>query len=145
QVYLSKSQVDKKLLKNMTTASTAAMTRRKRHQRMDRFVLQYHIRQFGTRKLARRNLHQLCSSVTRLAEGNPRIKLFAILVGVPIMVQPKPYSEVAHEFKPFSCSDFMVPMLIRLCPKGEKLDRWMGNGKVPVVVSSWDFQQALKE
>lgn len=40
---------------------------------MDRFVLQYHIRQFGTKKLARRNLHQLCKSITKLASSNPRI------------------------------------------------------------------------
>lgn len=44
-------------------------------QRMDRFVLQYHIRQFGTKKLARRNLHQLCYSVTRLAGHHPRIEV----------------------------------------------------------------------
>ena len=43
-------------------------------QRMDRFVLEYHIRQFGTKQLARRNLNQLCKSVTRLAPNNPRIK-----------------------------------------------------------------------
>ncbi|CAM9759835.1 unnamed protein product [Choristocarpus tenellus] len=90
---------------------------------MDRFVLQYHICQFGTRKLARRNLHQLCSSVTRLAEGYPRIKLFALLVGVPVMVKSKPYKETLQEFKPFVCSDFVVPMLVRLCPPGEKLDQ----------------------
>ncbi|CAM9971991.1 unnamed protein product, partial [Ectocarpus fasciculatus] len=40
---------------------------------MDRFVLQFHVRQFGTKKLARRNLHQLCKSITKLAPTNPRI------------------------------------------------------------------------
>lgn len=42
---------------------------------MDRFVLQYHIRQFGTKKLARRNLHQLCKSITKLAANNPRLSV----------------------------------------------------------------------
>lgn len=53
---------------------------------MDRFVLQYHIRQFGTKKLARRNLHQLCKSVTKLASKNPRISASDFGAGKPSIV-----------------------------------------------------------
>ncbi|CAM9744520.1 unnamed protein product [Hapterophycus canaliculatus] len=73
QIYFSKKQVDQKLLARDGTLSWVDRCRRKKDQRMDRFVLQYHIRQFGTKKLARRNLQHLCKSITRLALTNPRI------------------------------------------------------------------------
>ncbi|CAN0142823.1 unnamed protein product, partial [Phaeothamnion confervicola] len=54
--------------------------------RFDRFILQYHIRQFGTRRVARRHLHQLCYTVTCIASRHARIRLFAWMAGIPIMV-----------------------------------------------------------
>lgn len=51
-------------------------------------------------------------------------QVFADLVGVPMMTQKKPYTERLREFKPFACSDFVIPLLDRLCPAGDKLDRW---------------------
>eukprot|EP00903_Cladosiphon_okamuranus_P015163 g14021.t1 len=72
-------------------------------------------------------------------------KVFAELTGVSVMVQRRPYAERAVEFRPFACSDFIIPMLTKLCPQGEKMDRWLGNGKVPVAVTTSDFMQAVKE
>jgi len=37
--------------------------RRRKHHRLDRFLLQYYIRQFGTKSLARKKLRQFVSSV----------------------------------------------------------------------------------
>ncbi|CAN0028521.1 unnamed protein product, partial [Ectocarpus sp. 6 AP-2014] len=73
KIYFSKMQVDRKLLTRDGSLSWVDKCRRKKDQRMDRFVLQFHVRQFGTKKLARRNLHQLCKSITKLAPTNPRI------------------------------------------------------------------------
>lgn len=53
------------------------------------------------------------------------IQVFAELCGVPVMVQRRPYVERMVEFRPFACSDFIIPMLGRLCPPGEKLDRFV--------------------
>eukprot|EP00752_Nemacystus_decipiens_P002503 g2352.t1 len=50
-------------------------------------------------------------------------KVFAELTGVSVMVQSRPYAERAAEFRPFACSDFVIPVLTRLCPQGEKMDR----------------------
>ncbi|CAM9972058.1 unnamed protein product [Ectocarpus fasciculatus] len=61
------------------------------------------------------------------------------------MVQMRPYAERVAEFRPFACSDFIIPMLTKLCPPGEKMDRWLGNAKVPVAVTMHDFMQAVKE
>ncbi|CAM9711880.1 unnamed protein product [Ectocarpus sp. 12 AP-2014] len=61
------------------------------------------------------------------------------------MVQVRPYAERVAEFRPFACSDFIIPMLTKLCPPGEKMDRWLGNAKVPVAVTMHDFMQAVKE
>ncbi|CAM9437381.1 unnamed protein product, partial [Scytosiphon promiscuus] len=144
-IYFSKKQVDQKLLMRDGSLSWVDRCRRKKDQRMDRFVLQYHIRQFGTKKLARRNLQQLCKSITRLAKANPRISAFAELIGVPVMVQMRPYAEQMVEFRPFACSDFVIPLLTKLCPPEEKMDRWLGNAKVPVAVTVNDFMQAVKE
>lgn len=44
-------------------------------------------------------------------------------MGVPTMVQKKPYVERLREFRPFACSDFIIPMLTKLCPEGDKVDR----------------------
>lgn len=40
------------------------------------------------------------------------------------MVQKKPYIEHMNEFQPFACSDFLIPLLTKLCPDEEKLDRY---------------------
>lgn len=40
------------------------------------------------------------------------------------MVQARPYAERVTEFRPFACSDFIIPMLTKLCPPGEKMDRY---------------------
>lgn len=40
------------------------------------------------------------------------------------MVQTRPYAERVAEFRPFACSDFIIPMLTKLCPPGEKMDRY---------------------
>ncbi|CAM9522925.1 unnamed protein product [Ectocarpus sp. 8 AP-2014] len=61
------------------------------------------------------------------------------------MVQARPYAERVAGFRPFACSDFIIPILTKLCPPGEKMDRWLGNAKVPVAVTMHDFMQAVKE
>ncbi|CAN0028454.1 unnamed protein product [Ectocarpus sp. 6 AP-2014] len=61
------------------------------------------------------------------------------------MVQARPYAERVAEFRPFACSDFIIPMFTKLCPPGEKMDRWLGNAKVPVAVTMHDFMQGVKE
>ena len=50
-------------------------------------------------------------------------QVFAELTGVSVMVQRRPYAERMPEFRPFACSDFIIPMLTKLCPPGEKMDR----------------------
>lgn len=37
--------------------------KRRKHHRLDRFLLQYYIRQFGTKTLARKKLRQFVSSI----------------------------------------------------------------------------------
>lgn len=50
-------------------------------------------------------------------------KLFADLIGIPVMVESSPYAERIREYRPFICSNFILPVLVRICPRGEKLDR----------------------
>lgn len=59
------------------------------------------------------------TSLSRLV----RKQTFAELIGVPVMVQARPYAERMAEFRPFACSDFVVPLLTKLCPPDEKMDR----------------------
>lgn len=40
-----------------------ASGKRRKHHRLDRFLLQYYIRQFGTKALARKKLRQFVSSI----------------------------------------------------------------------------------
>lgn len=53
-----------------------------------------------------------------------RKQAFAELIGVPVMVNTRPYAEQMAEFRPFACSDFVLPLLTKLCPPEEKMDRW---------------------
>jgi len=63
------------------------------------------------------------SSAPFLLGDDAAAQVFAELTGVSVMVQKRPYAERMVEFRPFACSDFVVPMLTRLCPSGEKMDR----------------------
>lgn len=51
--------------------------------------------------------------------------MFAELTGVPVMVNRRPYAERMVQFRPFACSDFIIPMLGRLCPPEDKMDRFV--------------------
>ena len=62
----------------------------------------------------------------------PRAQVFAALAGVPVMVQKKPYEERLGEFRPFTCSDFIIPMLAKLCPEDDKVDRYIHTRVPPV-------------
>lgn len=64
-------------------------------------------------------------------------QMFAALTGVPVMVQKKPYEERLGEFRPFTCSDFIIPMLAKLCPEDDKVDRYCSCTFVFVEGSGW--------
>lgn len=56
-------QVDAKMLVLETKEGRFAPGKRRKHHRLDRFLLQYNIRQFGTKTLARKKLRQFVSSI----------------------------------------------------------------------------------
>ena len=64
-------------------------------------------------------------------------QMFADLTGVPVMVQKKPYEERLGEFRPFTCSDFIIPMLAKLCPEDDKVDRYCSCTCVFAEGSGW--------
>ncbi|CAB1107553.1 unnamed protein product [Ectocarpus sp. CCAP 1310/34] len=74
------------------------------------------------RKPFERILNGARYSFPHVRARRPREQAFAELIGVPIMVQARPYVERVVEFRPFACSDFIIPVLTKLCPPGEKMD-----------------------
>ncbi|CAM9541455.1 unnamed protein product, partial [Ectocarpus sp. 4 AP-2014] len=128
KIYKAKEQVDAKMLVLEMKEGRFAPGKRRKHHRLDRFLLQYNIRQFGTKTLARKKLRQFVSSISKEGLSHPRVTLFAKLSGIPVS------TEDAREFRPFALTDYFLPIIRLLVPPGKDLDLWMGTGKEPAFV-----------
>ncbi|CAM9156359.1 unnamed protein product [Ectocarpus sp. 12 AP-2014] len=128
KIYKAKEQVDAKMLVLEMKEGRFAPGKRRKHHRLDRFLLQYYIRQFGTKTLARKKLRQFVSSISKEGLAHPRVTLFAKLSGIPVS------TEDAREFRPFALTDYFLPIIRLLVPPGKDLDLWMGTGKEPAFV-----------
>ncbi|CAM9534383.1 unnamed protein product, partial [Ectocarpus fasciculatus] len=128
KIYKAKEQVDAKMLVLETKEGRFAPGKRRKHHRLDRFLLQYNIRQFGTKTLARKKLRQFVSSISKEGLAHPRVTLFAKLSGIPVSTGD------AREFRPFALTDYFLPIVRLLVPPGEDMDLWMGTGKEPAFV-----------
>eukprot|EP00903_Cladosiphon_okamuranus_P017344 g15979.t1 len=137
KIYKAKEQVEAKMRALEKDEGRLAPGKRRKHHRLDRFLLQYYIRQFGTKALARKKLRQFVSSISIEGLSHPRVTLFAKLSGIPVS------DEDGRQFRPFALTDYFLPIVRSLVPPGEDLDHWMGSGKEPTYVPRHVFTSAV--
>ncbi|CAM9728915.1 unnamed protein product [Chrysoparadoxa australica] len=145
KIYQSKEGLDATLSQRYMGG---ASHKRRRFQRFDRFVLQYHIQLYGTKKLARKKLQYLCKAATHHGLTNPRLKLFCWLAGVAVRVSARPPVYQKLDFHAYACSDFLIPILGLLFQSADDVDgtleRWLGSGKESVKVSIPSLLTAMR-
>ncbi|CAM9636375.1 unnamed protein product [Discosporangium mesarthrocarpum] len=138
KIYKAKAQVDTKMTALEEEEGHLGVGKNRKYHRLDRFILQYHIRQFGTKSLARKKLRQFLASISKEGPSHPRITLFAKLCGVPICEM-----DCGYNFKPFAASDYFLPILKNIVPPGEDLDHFMGTGRERTQVPRAVFMSAV--
>jgi len=118
--------------------------------RFDKFIMLWHTQQFINKQRAFEHVRLLLRSVKYLACYHPRLRVFAKMVGIPI-VTPEGVEQYDRKFKPHATSQYLFPFFryfLKTNPKTgqcERLEDWFGSDFAPKRVSKNDFLAAAKK